>query len=86
MKKKKFWTDGQNRLNQGNNVSNSNEPQVEIEDNRERDNLPTLEEVRNATTRLKNNKTPGTDHLPAELLKCGTESLEENICHLVQLI
>lgn len=45
-----------------------------------------LEEVRNAVTRLKNNKAPGTYGLQAKLLKFGTASLKENICHLAQLI
>lgn len=61
-----------------------NESQYEeVEDNRERDNIPTLEVI-SAIERIENNKAPGIDGLPVELLKYSTNNLEEHICQVVQ--
>jgi sorting nexin-29 len=44
---------------------------------------PTLEEVREAIARLKNNKAPGEDGLSAELFKTGCSRLEESIHNII---
>jgi len=33
---------------------------------------PTTEETEIALKKLKNNKVPGTENMPAELIKCGS--------------
>lgn len=43
---------------------------------------PSIDETRNAIRRLKNHKSPGTDGIPAELIKYGGEYLE-NIVHRI---
>ncbi|XP_070491040.1 uncharacterized protein [Chironomus tepperi] len=44
---------------------------------------PTLSEVREAIARLKNNKAPGEDSLPAELFKTGCSMLEEKMHEII---
>jgi len=38
---------------------------------------PTIEEIETALKKLKNNKYPGTDNIPAELLKFGGDRLKQ---------
>jgi hypothetical protein len=47
---------------------------------------PTLEEVRDSLKNLKNNKAPGTDNIPAELLKYGGNELMKSIYELIILV
>ena len=54
-------------------------PDVEVEE-------PTPGDVQRAIRALKNNKTPGIDNIPAELLKYGGETLECEIYEIIQLI
>jgi len=42
-----------------------------IADEREKNNFPTEEEVSSAIQKLKNNKSPGADSIPPEILKHG---------------
>ena len=53
------------------------EPQVE---------QPTYEEIIKAIKKLKNNKAPGKDNIPAELLKYGGEALHRQLHRLITLI
>lgn len=57
-----------------------------MEDDREKDILPTIEEVQDAVKKLKNYKAPGTDMIPVEMLKYGLQVLEGHICQLLRLI
>lgn len=52
---------------------------VEIEDV-----YPTIDEVRKAIKRLKNNKSPGSDEISCELIKKGGPSLEYEIYKLIR--
>ena len=45
---------------------------------------PTLQEVTNAINNLKNNKSPGGDGIPAELLKYGGQTLNGRLHELIQ--
>jgi hypothetical protein len=47
---------------------------------------PTLEEVRDSLKNLKNNKAPGTDKIPAELLKYGRNEVMKSIYELIILV
>jgi hypothetical protein len=44
---------------------------------------PSLVEVEIATGKLKSYKSPGTDHIPAELIKAGSETLYSEIHRLI---
>ena len=48
--------------------------------------VPSLGEVAHAVSTLKNNKSPGPDSLPAELLKYGGERLAAMLHELIALI
>jgi sorting nexin-29 len=48
-------------------------------DGKEEDLIPTVEEVEMAVQKLKNYKAPGTDNIPAELLKYGGNELVKHI-------
>ena len=54
-------------------ISQTRRP-YEVDDGKEID-PPSLEEVAMAVSRLKNNKAPGLDNLPAEMFKTGCEEL-----------
>lgn len=43
-------------------------------------------EVRKAVKKLKNSKAPGSDDIPSELLKYGTESFYRQLHQLINLI
>jgi len=43
---------------------------------------PTIEEIETAVKKLKNNKSPGTDNIPAELLKFGGDRLKQWLKHI----
>jgi len=43
--------------------------------------VPTIEETETALKKLKNNKVPGTDNILAELLKIGSDRLEQWLKH-----
>lgn len=73
------------RLNRSENLDNY-ETEVDMEDDRERDNIPTVEEIQKAVEKLRNNRAPGADEIPAELLKKGLGALENQICQLISLI
>jgi sorting nexin-29 len=47
---------------------------------------PTLAEVSSAIKTLHNNKSPGTDNLPAELFKCGGERLHSHLHKIIATI
>jgi hypothetical protein len=44
---------------------------------------PSLVEVEIAIGKLKSYKSPGTDNIPAELIKAGGETLCSEICRLI---
>ena len=44
---------------------------------------PTIDEVRTAIKRLKNNKSAGLDNVPAELYKCGGDKVADQIHQIV---
>jgi exonuclease III/ribosomal protein S28E/S33 len=48
-------------------------------DDRKEVPMPSIEEVELAVNRLKNNKSPGADELPAELFKTGNKALIESL-------
>ena len=48
--------------------------------------IPTLEEVQGAIKQLKNNKSPGCDGIPAELIKYGGIALAREIYRLILII
>jgi glutaredoxin-related protein len=50
------------------------------------DDLPTLEEVRDAVKQLKHKKASGEDGKPAELLQIGSVVLEDLLHKLIVLI
>jgi hypothetical protein len=43
-------------------------------------------EVEVAIERLKRYKSPGVDHIPAEQIQAGGETLHSEICKLIKLI
>ena len=43
---------------------------------------PTIEEIETALKKLKNNKAPGTDNIPAELIKFGRGRLKQWLKHI----
>ena len=47
---------------------------------------PTIEEIRKAIKRLRNNRAAGTDNIQAELLKYGGEVVEQKLGYLISLI
>lgn len=68
----KYWRDG--HFEEHLNVREKTETtEIELDMEDDKDILPTIEEVQVAVKILKNNKAPGTDAIPAELLKNGLE-------------
>lgn len=53
---------------------------------REEEDLPILEEVREAVKYLQHNKVSGEDGIPAELLQIGSEILKSLLHKLIVLI
>ena len=51
--------------------------------NLETTDVPTKEEVKAAVDKLKNNKTPGPDGMPSEILKEGYKHMEDRIYELI---
>ena len=51
--------------------------------NMETTDIPTKEEVKAAVDKLKNNKAPGPDGVPSEILKKGYTNMENRIYELV---
>jgi hypothetical protein len=47
---------------------------------------PTMEEVKKALQKLKNNKSPGVDTIPSELIKSAGDSLSKSIYELIRKI
>jgi len=43
---------------------------------------PTTEEIETAQKKLKNNKAPGTDSIPTELIKFGGDRLKQWLKHM----
>ena len=74
-----------NRLEPQNPIMNELD-QNDIEDNDEPIPVPTFEEVKEAIKSLKNNKSPGCDGIPAELIKHGGNSLVRELYNLILLI
>ena len=62
------------------------EPHYATEQEHEESEVPSLEEVRAALQSLKNNKAPGSDGMPAELLKVGGDATLNMIHHIIKLI
>jgi hypothetical protein len=58
---------------------------VELEEDLDIVELPTLEEVQDLLKVLRNNKAPGADNLPAELLKYGGNEVMKKIHDLITL-
>ena len=52
----------------------------------EMDALPTLDEVKKCVASLKNNKSPGTDGLPAEFYKYGGDTLVEELHDMIEVM
>ncbi|XP_071652374.1 uncharacterized protein [Temnothorax longispinosus] len=67
-------------LNQNQEPDNAEE---EVETNAEVQDPPTLLEVKKVIIKLKNNKSPGADGIPAEFYKCGGEELAIYLQRLV---
>ncbi|KAJ4448910.1 hypothetical protein ANN_00302 [Periplaneta americana] len=65
------------------NVSSEEHQECELHDNQ---NPPTIEEIRIALNKLKNNKAPGTDNIPAELFKRGGVKLEQQLLDIVDSV
>jgi hypothetical protein len=47
---------------------------------------PNASELDDATKKLKNYKSPGVDHIPAEMIGAGEETLSSEIHKLIKLI
>ena len=47
---------------------------------------PTLNETEVAVAKLKNNKAPGRDNLPAELLKLGDKTVNAHLHHPIRMV
>ena len=58
----------------------------DIEDEIEKDNIPTGKEAVKAIRRLEDNKSPGINAIPSELLKYEVNKLKNHICKLITLI
>ncbi|XP_072387989.1 uncharacterized protein [Diabrotica undecimpunctata] len=67
-----------------NDQSRRNTSNIEVHTAEIEDRYPTYEEVIQAIKKLKNNKTPGSDGIPAECLKHGEEALYSSIYKLIQ--
>ena len=59
---------------------------IDVSDDGEAVEPPTLDEVKKALNELKNNKAAGKDEIPVELLKHGSEQLHQSIHHIIQKI
>jgi hypothetical protein len=54
-----------------------------VDRNLEMTDVPTKEEVKVAVDKLKNDKAPGTDGRPSEILKEGYKYMENRVCELI---
>lgn len=78
------WAENfEEKLNEGNMREEESNTILNNEDEREKE-PPSLEEVQRAINKLKNNKAPGADHLPAELFKHGGNTLLEILQQLIK--
>lgn len=76
-------------LNQAENVSSADEAVQDISLGSKEDvdvSPPSLKEVKEAIAKLKNNKAPGVDGIPAELLKHGGPELTKRMHEIISLI
>ena len=48
--------------------------------------VPTTKEIETKLKKLKNNKAPGTDNVPAELLEFGSDKLKQWLKHIFSSI
>ena len=47
---------------------------------------PSMEEVMSGINHLKNNKAPGIDSIPSELIKCGGPAMAKKIHELLVMV
>lgn len=82
------WAESfEERLNMGSERADGDDCCFDrVEDDREKYNLPSEEEVLRAIGKLKNHKAPGIDGIPSELVKHGINKLKDHIWRLVKLI
>lgn len=50
------------------------------------DSTPTIHEVERSVNNMRNSKSPGIDGIPAELLKCGGETLLSRLHELITIV
>lgn len=80
------WVEHFNELLNSNNHADEDTPIGNVPVCTENIALPTLDEIKSAIRKLKNNKSPGSDALPSELFKHGGPQLHQILHHLITCI